>query len=226
MTRDPAAPVRNPRPSIEIIPGVMPTYGGTDPPWKLKSLSFTIGDLSARWPTDRFRYVSSELESVRFYKLHRSDLISYADSFVRDRASAEDIVQDAWERVQAVEQGRSLAEPMGYFYRTVRNLALDWLRARKRHSVEIDSDPNELAATLPDHAPSPEATVSARRDLHRVLESLDELPERSRVALTLHTVDGLKLREIAERLGLSVTFTHQLIAEAKMHCIQRLSRRL
>lgn len=189
-------------------------------------MSFTISTLPACWLSDRFRHVSSELESVRFYKLHRSDLISYADSFVRDRACAEDIVQDAWERVQAVEQGRSLAEPLGYFYRTVRNLALDWLRARKRDGAETDSDPSELAATLQDQSPSPEATVSARKDLSMVLESLNELPERSRLALTLHTVDGLKLREIAQQLGLSVTFTHQLIAEAKMHCIQRLSRRL
>jgi RNA polymerase sigma-70 factor (ECF subfamily) len=194
--------------------------------WKLKSLSFTIAAFPAHWHPYRFRHVSSELDSVRFYKLHRSELVSYADSFVRDRASAEDIVQDAWERVQAVEQGRSLAEPLGYFYRTVRNLALDWLRARKRDCAEADSDPMALAATLEDKSPSPEATVSARKDMHLVLESLDELPERSRLALTLHTVDGLKLREVAQQLGLSVTFTHQLIAEAKLHCIQRLSRRL
>ncbi len=169
--------------------------------------------------------VSSELESVRFYKLHRNDLISYANSFVRDRACAEDIVQDAWERVQAVEQGRMLAEPLGYFYRTVRNLALDWLRVRKHGIVEAEGEFVELADTLRDHSPSPEATVAARKDLQLVLQSLDELPERSRLALTLHSIDGLKLREIADRLGLSVTFTHQLIAEAKMHCIQRLSRR-
>ncbi|WP_313696872.1 RNA polymerase sigma factor [Achromobacter sp.] len=194
--------------------------------WKLKSLSFTIAAFPVLWHSGRFRHVSSELDSVRFYKLHRSELVSYADSFVRDRASAEDIVQDAWERVQAVEQGRSLAQPLGYFYRTVRNLALDWLRARKRDCAEADSDPMALAATLQDRSPSPEATVSARKDMHLVLESLEELPERSRLALTLHTVDGLKLREVAEQLGLSVTFTHQLIAEAKLHCIQRLSRRL
>ncbi len=189
-------------------------------------MSFTIAAFPAHWHSYRFRHVNSELDSVRFYKLHRSELVSYADSFVRDRASAEDIVQDAWERVQAVEQGRSLAEPLGYFYRTVRNLALDWLRARKRDGAEADSDPMELAATLEDKSPSPEATVSARKDMDLILESLDELPERSRLALTLHTVDGLKLREVAQQLGLSVTFTHQLIAEAKLHCIQRLSRRL
>lgn len=170
--------------------------------------------------------MSSELESVRFYRSHRSDLISYANSFVRDRACAEDIVQDAWERVQAVEQGRTLAEPIGYFYRTVRNLALDCLRLRKREIVESDSDMVDLAEGVCGHSPSPETTVSARKDLELVLQSLDELPERSRLALTLHTIDGLKLREIADRLGLSITFTHQLIAEAKMHCIQRLSRRL
>jgi len=166
-----------------------------------------------------------ELQSVLLYEAHRGALVDYANTIVRDRSRAEDVVQDAWERMQAVERRRPLGEPLRYFYRVVRNLALDRLRAGKREAMRAGPEFSEIAEVVADDAPTQEAGMAAREELRIVLECLNELPERNRVALVLHTIEGLKLREIAERLGLSVTFTHQLIADAKMHCIKRLSQR-
>lgn len=133
-------------------------------------------------------------------------------------------MQDAWVRLQNVERQRPLAEPLGYFYRIVRNLALDRHRSRRREMLRWGSDIAEIESQIADNSPDPEAQAAAREELRIVLSSLDELPERSRMALTLHTIEGFKLREVAERLGLSITFTHQLIAEAKIHCIKQLAR--
>lgn len=166
-----------------------------------------------------------ELKSVLLYKSHRTALVDYANGIVRDRSRAEDVVQDAWERLQAVERGRPLTEPLRYFYRIVRNLALDGHRARKREALHTGAEIADLVEMVADDSPTAETGMAAREELHIVLASLEELPERSRLALHLHTIEGLKLREVAERLGLSVTFTHQLIAEAKLHCIKRLSGR-
>ncbi len=168
---------------------------------------------------------SSKLTSSSLYRVHRRALVDYANGIVRDRACAEDVVQDAWERIQAVERRRALSEPLRYFYRTVRNLALDGHRASKREAMRARAELADIVDNIADETPTPETSMVARQELRIVLEGMNELPERTRLALTLHTIDGLKLREVAERLGLSVTFTHQLIAEAKAHCIKRLSRR-
>lgn len=180
--------------------------------------------ITARWE-GLPRPVPSELKSVLLYKNHRAALVDYANGIVRDRAGAEDVVQDAWERLQAVERGRTLTEPLRYFYRIVRNLALDGHRARKREILRKGADIADVVDMIADESPTVETGMAAREELRIVLASLDELPERSQLALRLHTIEGLKLREVADRLGISVTFTHQLIAEAKLHCIKRLSRR-
>jgi len=166
-----------------------------------------------------------ERSSTLLYRTHRSALVDYANGIVRDRARAEDVVQEAWERIEAVERGRTLAEPLRYFYRVVRNLAIDGCRVHKREAERHGAELAEIAEVLADETPTPEAEVAARDELRIVLESMDELPERTRRALILHTVEGMKLREVANQLGLKVPYTHQLIAEAKLHCIKRLSRR-
>lgn len=166
-----------------------------------------------------------ERASTLLYRAHRSALVDYANGIVRDRARAEDVVQEAWERIEAVERSRALAEPLRYFYRIVRNLALDGRRATLREAQRNGADLIDISEVLADDTPTPDAEVAARDELRIVMESMEELPERTRMALFHHTVEGMKLREVAERLGLSVTFTHQLIAEGKLHCIKRLSRR-
>ncbi|MPT49187.1 MAG: sigma-70 family RNA polymerase sigma factor [Sphingobium sp.] len=169
--------------------------------------------------------MTPERASTLLYRVHRRALVDYANGIVRDRARAEDVVQEAWERIEAVERSRSLTEPLRYFYRVVRNLALDGRRSLLREGQRHGADIADISEVLADDMPAPDTEVAARDELRIVLESMDELPDRTRSALLLHTVEGMKLREVAERLGLSITYTHQLIAEGKLHCIKRLSRR-
>ena len=151
-------------------------------------------------------------------------MIDYACGIVGDYACAEDLVQDAWLRIQTVERNRPITEPVGYFYRTVRNLALDVYRTRKRsdrQSVEALIDEGRQPAS---DTPSPETTTVARSDLQRLIDSLDELPERTRRAVILYKVEGLKLREVAERLNVSVALAQTLVVDGVEHCALRLSR--
>ncbi len=66
--------------------------------------------------------------------------------------------------------------------------------------------------------PSPEAETIARQELERVLAAMAELPERTRLALEMHRLGGLKLREIAQRLGISTSMAQVLVVEAVRHC--------
>ncbi|MCJ2186692.1 RNA polymerase sigma factor [Novosphingobium beihaiensis] len=165
-----------------------------------------------------------ERASTLLYRTHRTALVDYANGIVRDRARAEDVVQEAWERIETVERSRVLTEPLRYFYRIVQNLALDCLRARKREALREGGRLTDVSEVVADETPRPDAVAAAREEFRIVIESMNELPERTRTALVLHTVEGLKLREIAERLELSVTYTHQLVAQGKLHCLLRLSR--
>ncbi|MFV3075047.1 sigma-70 family RNA polymerase sigma factor [Niveispirillum fermenti] len=166
-----------------------------------------------------------DIKSASLYKAHREALVDYANGIVRDRARAEDVVQDAWVRIDEVERHRPLQEPLRYFYRIVRNLALDGYRARQREISKGTADIGMLADSVAAANPSPEAEAGARAELRLVLESLDELPDRTRRAVMLYKFDGLKLREVAERMGISVALANKLVLDGVAHCAQRLARK-
>jgi len=154
---------------------------------------------------------------------HRQELVDYAAGIVGSRTQAEDLVQEAWLRFDEVARQRLLAEPLGYLYRIVRNLALDGQRRGAREQrifapVELDV----AAAASPDKPATPEAEALYRDQLRMLSVALDELPERTRIAFEMHRFGGSKLREIAEFLQISLPLAGVLVADAVQHCKERL----
>lgn len=159
--------------------------------------------------------------TLTLYMAHRGELVNYASGIVGDRARAEDVVQEAYLRFSDASARRLLEEPLGYLYRIVRNLALDGRRRQAHESrylwAESDVDVSQAAEVRA----SPEIQASDRAELKAVMDALAELPERTRLALEMHRFGGCKLREIADRLGISVTLAHSLVADAVEHCRKR-----
>lgn len=154
------------------------------------------------------------------YLAHRGELINYAAGIVGCRSMAEDVVQEAYLRFHRPADGSEIATPVGYLFRIVRNLAVDWSRRvalERRHVDVVDEPPATVAGT-----PSPEDELVHRQELKLVLEAMAELPERSRLALEMHRFGGLKLEEIGRRLHLSTASVHNLIHQALAHCQARL----
>ncbi|MCA1941796.1 MAG: sigma-70 family RNA polymerase sigma factor [Caenispirillum bisanense] len=164
----------------------------------------------------------------RLLMVHRRRLVRYARTIVGDDHRAEDVVQDAFLRLDgAVEAGpngaAAVSKPVPYLYLVVRNLAVDARRRMTREQRRTAPDGPHFATLAGDH-PTPEAAVIARDDLRRLEAALAELPERTRVALKLHRVDGLRLVDIAAELGVSVDTAHRLVSDALDHCRHRLRR--
>lgn len=155
------------------------------------------------------------------YLAHRGELVNYANGIVRDRASAEDVVQEAWMRFGAAAEGRALEEPISYLYRIVRNLAVDGLRRQIREDHLVEPGIAEVLHQTADDAPSPEASAADRDELRLVAEAWAELPERTRIAMEMRQFGGCKLKDIAGHLGISVTVAHGIIAEGIAHCRRR-----
>jgi len=159
-------------------------------------------------------------KTLDLFLTHRADLVDYAAAIVGCRSRAEDVVQEAYLRFDDVAERRELAEPVGYLFRIVRNLALDWAR-RLRLEGRLGAPETAIEAT-PTDRPSPEDEALHKDELRIVRAALAELPERTRHALELHRFGGLKLKEIAERLGISTTLAHGLVFQALDHCRRRL----
>ena len=169
--------------------------------------------------------MADETSTLTLFIRHRGALVDYADGIVGSRAEAEDLVQEAWLRLEKARRHRPLNHPLAYLYRIVRNLAFDVRRQMTRErKVMSEAEFEVAAATQADDASCPERVARSEHELKLVLDAMAELPERTRIALQMHRFGGCKLREIAAFLGISIPLAHILVADGVEHCKRRLER--
>lgn len=147
-------------------------------------------------------------ERPRLLRLLRARLGSAED--------AEEAFQDMWLRLQA-PTAAPVADPVAYLFRMANNLATDRrIAAARRGRLE-----NAWLETRPGagEQPSAERSLLARDKLRSVLAVVEAMPERMRAAYTLFRIEELPQRDIATRMGISVSAVEKLLqrAYARLH---------
>lgn len=126
----------------------------------------------------------------------------YLRRVCRDRHLAEEILQETflamYENRTSFEGRSSLAT---WAYRIATNKVID--KNRSAWS-KADSD-SRLLETVPDHNPGPEKQAIMAQEVQRLRDALDRLPQSQKTALILVRFEGLKYREAAEVLNVSLS---------------------
>jgi RNA polymerase sigma-70 factor (ECF subfamily) len=154
----------------------------------------------------------------------RPRLVGRANRITGARVDAEDIVQEAWERVRRADQA-TIDEPVAWLTTVVSRLALDHLRASERRretyvgpwlpepvltagggsfagSGEAGSDPSDLA----------ELAESLTFGFLRVLETLGPI---ERVVFVMADVFGVPFPQVAAAVGRSPAACRQIASRAR-----------
>lgn len=132
--------------------------------------------------------------------------------FVRARgagADAEDILQDMWVKLAAIETG-PIAEPLSYLYRIADNQLLDRHRANGRRTRRETGWGEETAGS----SISTEHSLIAREGLAAAEEALIGLGERTHSILMRYRVDGMSQKDIAAELGVSLSLVEKHLQRA------------
>jgi len=164
-----------------------------------------------------------DAQILSLYTAHQRDLLSYASSIVGDDGRAEDITQDAYMRFSAAMSDEWRGNPVAYLFRIVRNLALDCRRRSQFEKTLFSHNVDDIAEAIPAEKAAPEQQVIARSEFEQLRAALEELPERTRMAVEMHRLGGYKLREIADHMNISVSMAQYLVKEGIKHCQRRLS---
>jgi RNA polymerase sigma factor (sigma-70 family) len=128
---------------------------------------------------------------------HRA-FLRYLERRVGDRALAEDILQDAFIRVVArPEQAPADETIVPWFYRTLRNAAIDRFRRSGTASRAVEAFAREIGTSV---APEPEMESEVCACVTRLTATLK--PEYAE-ALQAIDIEGTAVRAFAERRGLS-----------------------
>ena len=140
-------------------------------------------------------------------------LYAHATRVLRDRAEAEDVVQEAmlrlWKTAPDWRQGE--AKVSTWAYRVVVNLCTDRLRTRaRRPQVALDGIEEPQAREM--------SAVERMTDSHRnaaLDAALGGLPDRQRQAVVLRHIEGLSNPEIATIMDIGVEAVESLTARGK-----------
>lgn len=134
------------------------------------------------------------------YRLTSAKLFGICLRILRDRAEAEEVLQEVyvtvWRKADAFDPAR--ASPITWLVTIARNKAIDRLRAR---GGIRRADPIESAETVRDPGPEPLAQLEAADDQHRIEECLDELEARQAAAIRSAFLDGATYAELADRMN-------------------------
>jgi RNA polymerase sigma-70 factor (ECF subfamily) len=168
--------------------------------------------------------MSDDASTLSIFLAHRPRLIDYARRIVGDHARAEDVVQEAYLRFDSAAGSQPFDQPIAYLYRIVRNLALDGRRRDAREGGFLVSSASAQADVAADSRPSPEVHAAGRSDLAALRGAIADLPLRARLALQLHRIEGRSVKEVAQRLGISVGSAHALIVDSLEYCRGRVTR--
>jgi RNA polymerase sigma-70 factor, ECF subfamily len=169
---------------------------------------------------------TSEPTTARFDALYRetaSDVFAYVMTLLRDRAAAEDVTAQAFERAYRKQAGFDAARgtQRAWLFGIARNAALDELRARRR-TAALHGDPEDPGA--PGGAPPSGDDDAEEAALRRatVRAALAELDPRERELIALKFHAGLSNAEIAKVLGISVanagTRVHRAVTRLRKAC--------
>ncbi|MBI4583167.1 MAG: RNA polymerase sigma factor [Planctomycetes bacterium] len=141
--------------------------------------------------------------------------------------AAEDLAQEAL--LRSYRALSSLAEPEkfgSWLYGIALRTCLDWVKAKERSQVTFsalgpDQDPPNFAARNEAGIADP---LEEAEELGRLLDEVEQLPEKLRRVILLFYYDDLSYQDIAAMLGVSTATINARLTKARLLLRERLHR--
>lgn len=125
----------------------------------------------------------------------------------------DDILQTTF--LQALESNRTrhVVSPKSYLFVISRNLVFKTMSTR---SQEIRAEVDDAIADM--DAPDADDALYHRQKLQAFEEALRTLPARSRQAIILRKFFGLSYKDIAGKMGVSISSVEKYVAQGTLRC--------
>jgi RNA polymerase sigma-70 factor (ECF subfamily) len=146
-------------------------------------------------------------------------LLRTARIYCRDRAVAEEVLQETWIAVlRGIDRFEGRSSLKTWIYRILMNIARDRGKREARSlpfsaigdDLEVDPERFQLVKSFPDswsigpaEWPTPEDELLRGETRAVILAAIEELPAAQRDVITLRDVEGFPAEEVVEALGLS-----------------------
>jgi RNA polymerase sigma-70 factor (ECF subfamily) len=155
---------------------------------------------------------------TQVYVLFGKRLIIFGTSLVRSREIAEELVEDVFVKLWANRaQIREIENLTVYLYVAVKNKALNKLSQKANELIAAPFD--YLDTSMDEFAADPYHLLITTEMMSRMQAVIESLPPRCKMIFKLVREDGLKYKEVAEILNISVnTIDVQMAIAVKRIC--------
>ncbi|HEY4391294.1 MAG TPA: sigma-70 family RNA polymerase sigma factor [Paenibacillus sp.] len=165
--------------------------------------------------------LDTELQELVYYSYYQ---FVYRDiySLVRDHATTEDIIQDAFIKISQKGPHSHPLNLKGWVRTVTRNVTFDWIRKSKYiHLVCFNEHVIQAATSLG----GPESDVERKIRNELLHQTINELKPEYRSVIFLYYIEEMSYREICLELILSEQVVAQRLARARKKLLQRFSRK-
>jgi RNA polymerase sigma-70 factor (family 1) len=162
-----------------------------------------------------------EAAFARLYSLFYKRLYNFSISLVRVADIASEVVEDVFVKLWVNRSGAAAIENIAvYLYVAVKNQSLNRLSVKAREWAVSSLDDMITDVAIADS--DPYTRVVTMEMLNRVNKAIEQLPPRCKIIFKLVREDGLRYKEVAEILNISVNTIDVQMATA----VKRISESL
>lgn len=151
-----------------------------------------------------------ELEAMLFARL-------------RCRETAADISQEAFTRLCRSTDLSNIDNLKAYLFRTAMNLLVDHYRSQATHTASVIEWSDDAPPEAEDMRCA-ETVALGEQELDKLIESLSSLSPLCQRIFYLNRFEGMKQRDIAETLNISIRTVEDNIKRALIHCVKTLNQ--
>lgn len=159
-----------------------------------------------------------ETAFAQLYLHFGKKLVQFAVSLIRSRQIAEELVEDVFVNLWANRAGILQIDNLTvYIYVAVKNKGLNMLSHKARELVTAPFD--DLDVAVDEFAADPYDLMITAEMMARMQQAIETLPPRCKIIFKLIRENGLKYKEVAEILNISVnTIDVQMAIAVKKIC--------
>lgn len=150
---------------------------------------------------------------IEYYK----ELLYYIQKRTSCRDYAQDIIQETYVKVIAVQNKQKLNNPRAFLYKVAKNIIID--KARKSIKFqEIPYEENEYTVKTQ----QPEEIVLEQNMQMILMQEIQKLPDMRKEAFVLHVVEGHTRQEVARKMKISLNAVDKHISRASIQLKEKL----
>ena len=150
--------------------------------------------------------------------VYYKDIFNFVTKLVGDKETAKDITQEAYAKCIELDSNKEINR--SFLYKVAKNIVIDESRKNKKISqIEFQ----EEIYSIPKYE-QPDEIVLETNQYENLMKIVETLPNRSKEAFLLHTIDGYSRKEIASMMGISPNAVEKHIIRATKNLQEKLTK--